>query len=338
MSSKLQENLTAILTEKLAKVKPENIKYGNTIFGVEGVAGKANIYLQRNEPTEKEGVWIQAKDMTYDSVRLIDTVPDEAWVNEDISILLLLPSENVPVNFNTQLVDSNIQGRLLIDLVDVYLYNQSVSLNDQFAMSYGDGEKWICFKNEDLLLPDEEPIPPLDYVPLESVTLTKQFITNYAPCSNTRIVLDYIDEDTTPTYYQNLVGASDGTLINTQMLLQRVRTSNTWRAYFGTAGNYGHEVTMNNNIRYVFDWNKNNIYIDGMLGTSMTYNEWTAASGYYLAINPLNEGDCSTAFKVYSFKIYENDELVRDYVPASKDDTFGFYEKVEGVFHDLDFS
>lgn len=38
MSSKLQENLTAILTEKLAKVKPENIKYGQTIFGVEGTA------------------------------------------------------------------------------------------------------------------------------------------------------------------------------------------------------------------------------------------------------------------------------------------------------------
>lgn len=180
-----------------------------------------------------------------------------------------------------------------------------------------------------------EPISVLDYTPLESVTLTKPFMTDYAPCSNTRVVLDYIDEDTTRTYYQNLIGASNGTRVNTQMLLQRVGTSNEWRAYFGTAGDYGHEVTMNDNIRYVFDWNKNNIYIDGMLGTTMTYNEWTAASGYYLAINPLNEGDCSTAFKVYSFKIYENDELVRDYVPASKDDTTGFYETVSGTYFDL---
>lgn len=78
----------SILTEKQRDIVPENIRFDKKVFGVQGVAGKANVYLQRNEPTEKEGIWIQAKDLDYENVKLIQEIPNVGgWENENISLL-----------------------------------------------------------------------------------------------------------------------------------------------------------------------------------------------------------------------------------------------------------
>ena len=36
--------------------------------------------------------------------------------------------------------------------------------------------------------------------------------------------------------------------------------------------------------------------------------------------------------KIYSFQIYEDDALVRDYVPAARDGKHGLYDRVGGLF------
>lgn len=600
MSSKLQENLNAILAEKLNKVKPENIKYGNTIFGVDGIAGKANVYLQRNEPTEKEGIWIQAKDMTYDKIFISEKyIMKMVWDEEDVTelsyqfydgavavigtdiyrfggdswwdkyvykydtitneqtqltnmpyalkngravaigtdiylfggsssssytkaykydtltdiytqltdipswywdgaiaivgtdVYLLgrgsaeanktknnikydtltdtyttmknipyyfydgcdavaigtdiylfggaggttnaykydtltdtytqltdIPYEftggsitavgtniylfggaggrttayeyntltdtytqftNIPYEFSkgstvtignsiyllggfysytavrklvvnengqiypdasillsvgvdgyeTQLVNANIEGRLISKIADVSYYTVESGLNELLPACYGDSEKWVCFKNEDLLLPDEEPEEE------EEIPLTVSYIesdgsqyidTGIATSSNLSVEFAAeVNSDDTDGFF---IGGRDAEMVNRYGI--RLYKGN--EIYFYTANSgYEYDIVSNVTSKHVYRTDKHQLYIDDVLSVTASNTTFNGTNSMYIfADNNAGTNKDTLAMKLYYCKIWDGDNLVRDFVPHLENGEYCLLDNVSG--------
>lgn len=90
MSTKLNDYLSLIQQEKNTKIIPENIKKGIRIFGIDGICegsndATTNIYIQKNEPTEKKGLWIQAES---------DAVPNLQYLTNEIQTTIEWETED----------------------------------------------------------------------------------------------------------------------------------------------------------------------------------------------------------------------------------------------------
>lgn len=102
-----------------------------------------------------------------------------------------------------------------------------------------------------------------------------------------------------------------------------------WSTYSSVHGDYN---------RHTYDWNKNNIYKDGVLVASNTYGNYNCSDNlaiFTIIQNGISfESSLKMFGRVYWFKIYDNGTLVRDLVPCTRDsdDTAGFYDLVNDTF------
>ena len=126
-------------------------------------------------------------------------------------------------------------------------------------------------------------------------------------------------------------------------------------AFFGTRGNYyvfyklsdnyfwpqSKATTMNNttlsiDTRYIIDYNKGHFTVtdkNGLLYQEATRTSTTLNTSNLYIFN-FNPTDSRTAqAKIYYFKIYNNDVLLRDFVPCSYNGEPGFWDKVECKFY-----
>ena len=103
-----------------------------------------------------------------------------------------------------------------------------------------------------------------------------------------------------------------------------------WSTYSSVHGDYN---------RHTYDWNKNNIYKDGVLVASNTYANYNCPDNLAIFTTILNGTSYETSLKmlgrVYWFKIYDNGTLVRDLVPCVRDsdNIAGAYDLVNNVFY-----
>jgi len=158
-----------------------------------------------------------------------------------------------------------------------------------------------------------------------------QFIdTGFKPNQDTRIVLD-IDISTQSSYPMALLGGRNGDTSSNASFVIFIMTASQLRTDYGSA-------TVNADIstvgRFLIDKNKAICTIND---TAYTNTAATFQSDYTLAL--LTENDPSgydtriTSAKIYSCQVYDNDVLIRNYVPAKDDnDVVCLYDKVNHEF------
>jgi hypothetical protein len=181
---------------------------------------------------------------------------------------------------------------------------------------------------------------PVGYTEVEYIenTGTSYVNTNYYPNQDTRIVAEM--QVVTFNDFGRLWGAGNHNTANT-ISCDYVDSGNifevSWGGYTGWAQ---YSVTSNYN-KHTYDWNKNSFYIDGTLLDSKTYTSFTCSNKLGI-FNVLESGDVPTSNtgryfygKLYSFKIYDNDTLVRDFVPTKRDsdNKYGLYDLITDTFY-----
>lgn len=104
----------------------------------------------------------------------------------------------------------------------------------------------------------------------------------------------------------------------------------TWSTYSSVIGDYN---------KHIYDWNKNNIYIDNVLVASDTLSNYSCPDNLAIFTTILNGTSYESALKMlgklYSLKIYDNGTLVRDMIPCTRDSDSkaGVYDIVNDVFY-----
>ena len=166
------------------------------------------------------------------------------------------------------------------------------------------------------------------YTPLEYIqsTGTQYIDTGYKANNNTRIIMDFEYNSGDVVF-----GAYDTNGAN-GFGCQYVNSK--WYQYYGTSS----AVTTADaaaGTRYVVDYNKNQAYVDDILVRTATANTFQGNNNIILsALQNAGYVAFFTSLKIYYCKIYDNDTLVRDMIPA-KDEVgnAGLYDKIEGKLY-----
>lgn len=160
-------------------------------------------------------------------------------------------------------------------------------------------------------------------------TGTQYINTGYVPNQNTRIVLDAHIVPTTTN--DPVFGARTATTNNVFALWT---SSTAVNPQYGNVAYNTQTISMDCNQRLIYELNKNVFTVNG---TTKTFAEATFDSTYPMYLFQINNGGSIfsryTKGKIYSCKIYDNDVLVRDFVPKLIDGVAGLYDNVSGDFY-----
>lgn len=182
-----------------------------------------------------------------------------------------------------------------------------------------------------LLSEEIQTVTPLNYI--ES-TGAQYIDTGFKPNNNTRVVMDVQCvglSNMSETYA--LFGVGSG---STRFEMHKASSSNwnlTW--FYGSVYSNRFPITTDvYNSRFIIDYNKNTATVDG---TSMTYTAQTFSVNDTLHLFATKrDGSVMsiTPMRMYPSQIYDNDVLVRDYIPVI--DANGeacLYDKLNHVYY-----
>ena len=171
---------------------------------------------------------------------------------------------------------------------------------------------------------------PVTYTELEYIESsgTQYIDTGFVPNNNTRVVVDHelIGGDW-PTAF----GARTSALNECCIYLSNSSMNNV-ACYFHTQQI---NVDVDATGRHQIDANKNVYSLDAVTIATATYAEYSCDYNLFLfGYNNAGVYGNPTSMRLYSCQIYDNDVLVRDYVPC-KDTSgaIGLYDKVAGKFY-----
>lgn len=158
----------------------------------------------------------------------------------------------------------------------------------------------------------------------------------------------YIDTKFTPNFNTRTICSFQITSLEEKFGLFGSRQSSTNSMYtfqkisngkWGTS--YGNQFP--NNIKdadlekHVIDKNKNITYMDNeIINTILETQQYTTSNDMFIfCINDHGTASLFGKFKLYYTKIYNGNELVRDFVPCYRktDNKPGLYDRVNGVFY-----
>lgn len=176
---------------------------------------------------------------------------------------------------------------------------------------------------------------PDGYTQVEYIesTGTQYIDTGFKPNQDTRVVAKYQMTNGNDSVWYKLWGSGNGSYTNDFSAWSK-GTTNIQHYY----GSETVTETFTNGVVVEIDANKN---VWRYNGSSKIYSSQTFSCGYSMYIFNINT-DTNSAYvpakmKLYSFKIYDNDTLVRDFVPCIKgegtDSVAGLYDLVNGVFY-----
>ncbi len=172
---------------------------------------------------------------------------------------------------------------------------------------------------------------PSGYTELEYIQSsgTQYIDTGFKPNQDTRVVTKF-DMTQTDTAWRKLWGSGSGSY-NLDFALWNDGTTKL-QSYYGTKTNDAVPITsMSLNV----DANKN---IWGYSGETITFDKNNFTCAYSMYIFNVNK-DNSSAYlpgmmKLYLFKIYDNDVLVRDFIPCKNPSGIvGLYDTVNNQFY-----
>ena len=178
----------------------------------------------------------------------------------------------------------------------------------------------------------------VEYV--ENVTPNKAYIdTGFKPNQNTRVIADlqYVRTNTHPRAFGCGAWDSVGYIFNAENGIP-----GEWRWKFGSNGNAWLTTGVASDLnRHKVEINNGNLYLDDVVigSTTVTTFQLTDNIGLFCFIQNGSQGGSSSGEymfgKFYSFKIYDNGTLVRDFVPCTRDSDskVGMYDIVGGAFY-----
>ena len=177
---------------------------------------------------------------------------------------------------------------------------------------------------------------PTSYTPVEYIESsgTQYIDTGYSANSNTKLELKL---QFTSASHQEFIFCdrdfNNGTIINAFSLFRN--TSNQFRVDYSSVGTlFSHTVTANNDYTYVMD--KNELYENNVLIKTETSASFSATNKLRL-FSAFNLDSTANNFfegKVFYCKIWDNDTLVRDFIPVKDQDNIAcLYEQVEGKLY-----
>lgn len=155
---------------------------------------------------------------------------------------------------------------------------------------------------------------------------TQYINTGVIPSPNSRVICDF--QATDKDSENHIFGSRQTSSI--RVFAFSIRSSGTWRFGYGS-GYIGSKVADTN--RHIVDVNKNVCTLDGSVLYTKDYEEFVGA--YTIHIGAVKAaGMYEGRAKIYSCKIYDNETLVRDYVPCiNTDGEAGMWDKVNNQFY-----
>lgn len=163
-------------------------------------------------------------------------------------------------------------------------------------------------------------------------TGTQYIDTGFKPNQDTRIVATM--QCVTSTNYGRLFGCGTYNSLNSVMTDYEVGITGTLCIKYGNKASWTTTSIHGDYEKHTYDFNKNNFYLDNELVSSNTYGAFQSTSnlGIFTYINGNNVGQSTEFFigRLYSFQIYDNDVLVRDYIPVRVGQEGCLYDKVSG--------
>lgn len=159
-------------------------------------------------------------------------------------------------------------------------------------------------------------------------TGTQYINTDYKSSSNTRVVVD-VQFDEIPTSHSAIFGAVETSIIYRVFYNY---SNSEYNATIGGSTQYGISYT-DPTKRAIIDL-KQGTFAVGENKVTLTETAFSMTSNTYLfAQNSEGTMKYPASCRMYSCKIYDNDVLVRDFVPCRRsDNSVGMYDKVSGEF------
>lgn len=156
-----------------------------------------------------------------------------------------------------------------------------------------------------------------------------QFVdTGFTPNQDTRIVLDF-----------QLLSDGDSRIVGTRSMVNGTLskafafgTNNlgnvrTWNRGYGATQNNSTNIDVN---RHTLDFNKNVVKLDTTTLATLTATTFTGFGNIYAFSYNTEEMKSHAPIWFYSMQIYDNDVLIRDFLPCKdRDGVVGLYETLE---------
>lgn len=159
--------------------------------------------------------------------------------------------------------------------------------------------------------------------------------TGFKPNQDTRVVIDVQLLTENPTIYQGLFGARNEN--KDQLWVLYYYSNNSWAFRFGNNTANKYIPASGATDRVTIDVNANTMTIGG---TSVTAPTSSFSSSYTMWLFAVNNAGMSKhesgPARLYSFKIYDNGTLVRDFIPAmNASGEAGLYDLKNDVWYAL---
>lgn len=204
--------------------------------------------------------------------------------------------------------------------------NDVVDINDEPIKELSKDTEWIfqaVAENGKARLPE-------DYTQLEYIQSsgTQWIDTGFKPNQNTRVVADC---DLMSGVYPTAFGAWSSSAGEKYILLA---LSDTVTRYYYNLTEIDKSITIKG--RHMLDMNKNKLVIDDAEVVTVPASTFSVTQSLYLFT--FHGGETTENFKTtakyYSCKIYDNDTLVRDFIPCKNaDGVIGMYDVVNSQFY-----
>lgn len=224
------------------------------------------------------------------------------------------------------------------NIISVYMSNLLLTINDDYIFNTSSGALSISEVTGNVRI-DNLSYTRIDYIESTGTTDRQYINTLYTPNINTSVIFDgmVVSGDTAIFGVRK---ASNGT----EKFTVQYISSNTYRASFKSA-DYTLNTLYSVNTRYSFRMNSTNLYIDNISTSVFSAETELKAIGpiYLFAVNTNSSASNFGVTRLYSFKIYESDTLIKDFIPVldSNDvpclyDTIGetfYYNQGSGTFN-----
>lgn len=164
-----------------------------------------------------------------------------------------------------------------------------------------------------------------------------QFIdTGFVPNNNTRVVIDFEIISQPINVYYTIFSSRSNSYSDAYCIFSQNHTvaPNTILDSYGT----NRDVTLQYSLigRHVIDKNKNNVILDNTTIYQHDYNEFNSVCELRILADNKPDGGDGHYFvgKLYSCQIYDNDILIRDYIPViDYKNIICLFDKVHGQFY-----
>lgn len=241
------------------------------------------------------------------------TFADLKELQNDTAVGITLPSDIANVD------------KVIIDFLGPY---DVVDIDDKPIKSLSKNIEWIFKAEADV----EEPLLPSGYTQVEYIQSdgTQYIDTGFKPNQDTRVIGDMQFMTNTSDKESALFGYR--VAVNSQQY-NFYQYNGTMRSPYNNSVGYTTNLSTD---KISIDKNKNVTSVNGVVISNVSYASFQCSGNMYLFGLNLNGSLSATqgGRRIYTCKIYDNDTLIRDFIPCKNPDgVIGMYDIVNSQFY-----